>query len=155
MDEIIAILGLMAFSGLKFFFAVPATVLAGYSYFPAIFITAGGGIIGFILFFYIGELKWVRIIFGTLMNWIFKLFGVDRMDREKKIFSRKNRLIVTVKGRYGLIGLALLTPCVFSIPLGSLIAARYYDNRSMTIPYMILSIILWSFILTTFYEFFR
>ena len=154
MDELLTIIGLMAFSAVKFFLAVPATVLAGYSYFSAIIITTIGGILGFIVFFYIGEIKWVRIFFGKLMDWIFKLFGVDRAEKEKKKFSRKNRLIVTVKGRYGLIGLALLTPCVFSIPLGSLLAARYYDNRSMTIPYMIFSIALWSFILTSFYQFF-
>jgi len=154
MEEVIKLLILGAASGLKFIWGVLATVQADYSFISTILITSIGGIAGFFLFFYIGELKWARYYFGKIMDWIFKIMGIERVQKEKKKFSRMNRFIVKVKGKYGLIGLAFLTPCVFSIPLGSLIAARYYDKNKATIPYMILSIVFWSFVLTIFYRFF-
>lgn len=154
MEEILKILGLATLSGLKFFLGVPATVAAGYSFIPTMLITSIGGIAGFFVFFYIGEIKWIRYYFGKLMDWIFNLLGLERAQKQKKKFSKTNRLIVTVKGKYGLIGLALLTPCLFSIPLGSLLAARYFDDNKATIPYMILSIIFSSFVLTSFYQIF-
>jgi len=154
LEEIIAIISLAAFSGLKFFLAVPATVLAGYSFLNSVLITSIGGIAGFFLFFYIGEMKFIRLYFGKLMDWIFKLLGIERVEKEKKKFNKINRFIVKVRGRFGIMGLTFLTPCVFSIPLGSLLAARYYDKSPVTIPYMILSIIFWSFALTGFYKIF-
>jgi len=129
-------------------------VFAGYSFTSTILITTLGGIAGFFMFFYIGEIKWIRYYFGKIMDFVFHLFGVDRAQKQKKKFNRMNRLIVTVKGKYGLIGLSLLTPVLFSIPLGSLLAARYYDKKKATIPYMIVSIVIWSFTLTLFYRFF-
>ncbi len=143
MTEILQIIGLMLFSGLKFFFAPSTTLLSGYSYFETIAITTIGGILSTIAFFYFGEM--LKMLFSKRR--FFK--------KENKIFTRTSRRLARVKTKYGLIGLAILTPCVFSIPLGSLIAARYFDHDRRTLPFLITSIVLWSFLLTSITAFFE
>jgi hypothetical protein len=150
----IQILALVALSSVKHFWTVPIVVVAGYSYWETIFINNIGGLAGFFIFYYIGELKIVKHYFGLLMLRIFKVLGFNRKSKEKKKFTRRNRFIVAVKGKYGLIGLSFLTPVLLSIPLGSLLAARYYDEDRRTIPFMILSILFWSFSFTSVLFFF-
>ena len=143
MESLLKLLGLFALNAVKFFIGVPATIFAHYSFLETILISSSGGLAGFFAFYYFGEL--IKII-------IFRFFP-PREKPDKKKFTRKNRFIIAVKGKYGLIGLAILTPCLFSIPLGSLLAARFFDEDKRTIPYMSASILIWSLILTTFYYF--
>lgn len=150
----IQILALVVLSSVKHFWTVPIVVVAGYSYWETILINNIGGLAGFFIFYYIGELKIVKHYFGLLMSWIFKILGFNRKSKEKKKFTRRNRFIVAVKRKYGLIGLSFLTPVLLSIPLGSLLAARYYDEDRRTIPFMILSILFWSFSFTSVLFFF-
>ena len=137
MTELIKIIGLMGLSSVKFFFAPSTTLIAGYSFLETLAITISGGIIGIIVFFYFGE-------------FMKALYAKMRPNKsEKKKFSKTSRRIVTIKGKYGLIGLAILTPIMISIPIGSLIAARYFDHDKKTIPYLLISVIGWSIILTS------
>ena len=78
---------------------------------------------------------------------------VPPKDKPKKKFSRKNKLIVRVKSRWGLIGLALITPTIISIPVGTLLAARYFGNNWRTLPYMLLSVVGWGFVATIGWDF--
>lgn len=130
-----SLLGLLVFSALKFFLAPSAAIVAGHSFWEAVIISSVGGLMGFLLFFYFGT--WIR-------NWIDKL----RKPKAKKAFSKKNKMIVKVKRSFGLYGIAILTPCFFGIPLGSVIAAAYFSASKKTVITFVLSIILWSLILS-------
>ena len=143
MENIVEIIGLTAFCGLKFFFAIPAVVLKGYSFWETIGIAVTGGLISFFIFFYFGE--FLKMIF-------IKYFR--KKDKPSKKFNRRNRFIITIKGKYGLIGLAVITPIILSVPLGSILAGRYFDTDRKTIPFMTLSIVLWAFALSLFYHMF-
>ena len=78
---------------------------------------------------------------------VWRMFFPER-KKPKKEFSRKNKLIVRVKSRWGLIGLALITPTIISIPIGTLLAARYFGSNWRTLPYMLLSVVMWGFVAT-------
>lgn len=142
MTDIVKIIGLIIFSGLKFFFAPSTVYLSGYSYFETIAITSTGGILTVLVFFYFGEA--LKIIFSSRR----------KKKKEKMKFTKSNRRFIKIKTKYGLIGLAILTPCFFSVPLGSLLAARYFDEDKRTLPFLFTSVILWSFILTSISTFF-
>lgn len=144
MDQILKLIGWTAFCGVKFFFAIPAVVAVGYSFWQTVSMAIVGGLTGFFLFFYFGEL--LKVLWRKLFN--------AKEGKVKKKFTKKNRLIINIKGKYGLIGLALLTPSVLSIPLGSILAGRYFDEDRRTIPYMIISIVAWAFVLSIFYHLF-
>lgn len=137
MGDVVKIFGLLIFSGVKFFLAPSTAIISGYSYTETILITTIGGIGGVITFYY----------FGEFLQYVFS--RKKKKKKEKKVFTRMNRTIVRVKSTYGLLGLAVLTPCLFSIPLGALLAARYFDKDKRTLPFLLASVIVWSFILTS------
>ena len=127
----------MLLSGIKFFFSPSTTYLSGYSFIETLGITISGGVIGILIFFY----------FGEFLKYLFS--GIRFSKKEKKTFTKSTRRIVSIKSKYGLIGLAILTPVLLSIPLGSLLAAKYFDHDKRTLPFLILSVVLWSLLLTS------
>jgi hypothetical protein len=70
----------------------------------------------------------------------------------RKVFSSRSRRVVRIWKKYGLIGLAALTPVVFSIPIGTFFMVRLEKNRNRIFLYMLVSVTCWSLILTTFFH---
>ena len=77
---------------------------------------------------------------------------VDHHVPPKKIFSRQTRRVVKIWKKYGLFGIAALTPVIFSIPIGTFFMSRYEKNRNKIFLYMFVSITIWSLLLTTFFH---
>ena len=61
--------------------------------------------------------------------------------------------MVRIKQKYGLIGIALTTPFLLSIPVGVFLVVRYYRASRVKFLYLIASNVLWSVIYTGFYMF--
>jgi len=99
-----------------------------------------GGLLGYFLFFYFSE---------YLIN-RFESFKLKRKSRERRVFSKKNRMIIGIVRKRGLILLALITPILLSIPVGAFLAARYFTNKLKVNIVMISAIVLWSIIYTVF-----
>jgi len=61
----------------------------------------------------------------------------------KKKFTRRNKLIIKTKNSIGLWGLAFLTASFISIPLGSIITAKFYrhDKKTIFIIYLAIAIV--------------
>jgi hypothetical protein len=141
MLELTKIIGLLAFSTVKFFFSPSAALLAGHSFLETIAITVVGGYTGFVLFFFAGK---------AIVAWFHKVFK----RKKKKLFNKRNRLIVRIKTKYGLLGIAVLTPLILSIPVGALLASYYFPRAKRTLPIFFLCIVIWSFVLTSFWSLF-
>ena len=47
----------------------------------------------------------------------------------KKIFTKRSRRMVGIWKKYGLVGLAALTPVIFSIPIGTFFMSKLEKNR--------------------------
>jgi hypothetical protein len=45
------------------------------------------------------------------------------------------------------VGLAFLTPIVLTIPIGTFISNRFYQNKKQVISYLIISVVVWSALL--------
>ncbi|RMG80601.1 MAG: hypothetical protein D6707_06140 [Bacteroidetes bacterium] len=54
-----------------------------------------------------------------------------------------------VKSRFGILGVALITPVILSIPLGSMLAARFFSDNKMALPILMIAVLFWSVVLTT------
>jgi hypothetical protein len=76
-------------------------------------------------------------------------------SRPKKIFTPRNRKIVRIWRKYGLFGIALITPVILSIPIGTLIANSLVNSRRKIIIYMFFSVLFWSLTMTTMFELFH
>jgi len=143
-NTILKLISVVLLSAIKFFLAIPYSYAIGLSYYEALISTCTGGILGFYFFYYLS---------GVILNFLVKKGVLKRPKKKrkqnKKIFSKKNKLIVKTKLSYGLIGLVILTPIILSIPIGAFILRKYYKNNKLAIPLMCSSIILCGFITTT------
>ncbi len=138
-------------SSVKFAMTFPLVILEfQFGFFKTIFWTNVGGIAGIYFFAYLSQM---------LIDWWNRTFrpkkqGKAGKSREsKKVFTRKNRRIVRIKQRYGLIGIAASTPFLLSIPVGTFLAVRYYRSVKTRFIYLIASNVVWSVIYAGFYMF--
>ena len=86
---------------------------------------------------------------------IFSLFGEKlrhtafmRFFKFKKVFSPQSRRFVKIWKKYGLIGIAFLTPILLSPPGGAILAVAFGGPRKQMLLYMFFFSVVWSFILT-------
>lgn len=73
-------------------------------------------------------------------------------EKRKKLFTPHNRRIVMIWNKYGLPGLAFLSPVLISIPIGAVIAAHYVHNKKKLFLYMFIAITFWSLVLNSFWR---
>ncbi len=137
-------------SSVKFAMTFPLAVLQfNFNFAETVLWTNVGGILGIYFFTYLSD---------KIIEWWKRTFRKKRKKRQqrekrKKIFTKKNRRIVRIKQSYGLIGIALITPFLLSIPVGTFLMVRYYPRSKFKIAALIASNIIWSVIYTLFYIF--
>ncbi len=144
-------ISLFLLSSIKLLFAPGTAIAAGLRFWEAWLITATGGMAGILVFYNFGHL--VFEYFDRFLHRRYQQFGKTAPAR--KNFTRRNRWVVAIKGKFGLIGLALITPTLLSIPIGSMIAARFFYNKRRTLPYLLLSTVLWTFALSFFFAYLK
>jgi len=138
-------------STIKFGMTFPLAIMEfKFSFFETILWINIGGILGIYFFAYISEglNRWIEKIIKKR-----KLKNPGKKKKDKKVFTKRNRRIIKIKQRYGLIGIALSTPILFSIPIGVFLVVRYYPRVRTRFLYMITANLVWSFFYTSFYMF--
>jgi len=136
MAELAKVFGLIVFSGLKIFLAPSAIVIAGYGFLETLLISCTGGFISLIIFYK----------FGVYLQGVFAKYFKLKARRK---FSKRNRWIVKIKRSYGFWGLAFLTPCLWGIPIGAVLASVFYPRKKGILFVFGLFIFLWSLLLTS------
>ena len=112
-------------SSVKFAMTFPLAIFQfNFTFVETVLWTNIGGIIGIYFFAYLSD---------KMIAWWHKKFGKKKKpalagESRKKIFTKKNRRIVRIKQRYGLPGIALITPLLLSIPFGTFLMVRYYQR---------------------------
>lgn len=148
MQDILEIISVAGISAVKFVLGPFLAFASGLSYWQTLIITAAGGIFGVLFFFYFSQ--WLAQIISSYKNQAYFLFGVNAKPNKKKVFNWRNRMLVRVIQTFGLAGIAAITPALLSIPLGTIIAARYFRDKRKVVAYLCVSVICWSLILSTF-----
>ncbi len=148
-DDLAKITSLFLLGTVKFMWAPAACIAAGYTLFQTIVLTSSGGITGITTFYFFGTFV------NRNMNRLRSRKRRDAYDLRKKIFSRRSRSIVRFKASFGLIGLAIVTPAILSIPIGSVLAAKFFSHNRLTYPLLLLSTVLWSAFLSVFSAFLK
>lgn len=94
------------------------------------------------------------IISAVLMYFLSKqlIAFSHRLKVKKKKVKRKftwtNRMIIRTKWRLGIYGICFYAPLFLSIPVGTVIATKFYFHQKKTLPLIILGITMNGFILT-------
>lgn len=151
MENILGIATVLAMSVLKFMFSGLVSYGFGHSYWFTVLLTGLGACVGTVFFYITGArvLEWFRLRFVQRQ--------AERKARglkPKKVFTRTNRFIVRIKRSYGLPGLAVLPP-ILSIPITSVLAAKYFRHDRRTLPVLLSAVLVWSVVLSTAWGFFR
>ena len=176
MDELLKILTFVLLSSVKFTVGLPLVYLNeryDFSWLETNIYAIIGGMIGVIVFMHVSE--WLMELWDKIRLFFFRkknrdntFFSQPLADIEgkveihydyveqnlppRKIFTKRYRKMVFIWKKYGLIGLAALTPVLFSIPLGTFFMTRLAKNKKRIIFYMFISVTSWSLLITTLFE---
>lgn len=134
-------------SALKFQLAFPLAKTSGLNFWETILATVVGGVSGVFFFAFLSE-KLVLLIRNFRSGKASRSKDAQ-VEKKRKRFSRTSRFLVKFSRRFGLLGLAFITPSILSIPLGTFISSRLNDkfvrNKPRLIIYLIASVLFWSF----------
>lgn len=125
---------------LKFVFGPLGGYAAGFSLITTILVTVAG-------------MMTVVFVFTLFGNWIRENI-TSRIFKKRKRFSKSNRRFVTIWKRYGLIGVAALTPILLTPIGGTILAVSSGSPKDKIIIYMFISASVWSVIFSTALYFF-
>jgi hypothetical protein len=79
-----------------------------------------------------------------------RLFSKINRNKKKKLFTPKNRRLVRMWRRYGLKGVAFLTPVFFSPIVGTVMAISFGEPAKRIFFYMLGSALFWGVIFSLF-----
>jgi len=134
MAEVFEILMVMLISTVKHtLVGIPTGYATGLNMLEVMLYTAIGGTIGVLFFMY----------FADTMKKLY-LWYLKKRGKTPRKFTKMNRFIVRVKQRFGLYGLAFITPPLISVPVGAMIAASIYKNKKRVFIFLLGGVIFWS-----------
>ena len=125
--------GFFGFSMIKFLFTPFGGVAAKLSFLETYVCCVSGAIVSAAIFYYSSEffmkrahLKRKRLQQEALEQ------GIPL--KEKRKFTRMNKLVVRIKRRFGIVGVSMYAPLFLSVPIGSIITAKFYGKDRRTFP---------------------
>ncbi len=129
-EDLLFYLSVVLMSGLKFMVGVAMSLAKGLSFWEQFLCTTGGGLLGTAFFTYLGDRVrlWLR-----------------RGKPPRSIPERWARLW----SRYGLWGIALLTPPILSPPIGTAIALAFGTPRHLALQRIAIAMIGWGLLFAT------
>ena len=140
MDFWYEIISVFLMSGIKFFAAPLLAKTFGFTYLETILVTTLGGVLGVFLFFNLGS---------RIVNFFPNYF--KPLNTKRKIFTKKNKFYVKLIRNYGLFGIAIFSPILISIPVGSFLAARFFeDQKTKALAILCAAVLIWSVSISTF-----
>jgi hypothetical protein len=144
LQDILQILAVFGMCMLKYIVGLIIAFKFNYGFFPTVLLSVAGGMTGFYVF----------AIFEKTLERFFRRFR-KKKDPNKIKISRFMRWLVRIRSGYGIAGIALLTPILLQVPIGTLIAIRLTHNFHKVSLYMLASFTFTSSVLCGLYYGFR
>ena len=135
------ILSLFGISTFKFLFAPFGGQIAGLTFIETYITCCSGAILSASIFYFSANYfikKSIRKNAKIRKNLLEKGMPIP----VKKRFTRMNKGLIKIKRSVGVIGIALWAPFFLSIPLGSIITAKFYSHNKNTFLLIITGILL-------------
>ena len=134
-------------STIKFLFTPFGGPLAGLSFIETYISCVGGAIFSAAVFYYASEffmkrakLKRKRLEEEARVN------GTEL--KKRKTFTKTNKFIVRITRRFGIYGISLFAPLFLSVPIGSIITAKFYGKEKRTFFLVVAGMFMNGFITT-------
>ena len=132
-------IGFFGFSMIKFLFTPFGGPKAGLSFVETYIVCVAGALLSDAIFFFSSEYFLIRA-HKKRKEMILKSLETGIPLKQKKKFTKTNKLIVRIKHKLGIIGVAFYAPLFLSIPIGTIITAKFYGKEKRTFPLIILGI---------------
>ena len=133
METLLQLLSVGALSMFKFFFGPFLGAKAGLGFVSTYFAAVFGMNLSVIIFSFFGiHIK--RFIVSTFYR------------NSRKVFTRGNRRLVHIWLKYGLLGVAFLTPPLLTPPIGTLLASGFGEPRQRIVLFMLISSAFWGIV---------
>jgi hypothetical protein len=148
---------IMAISSIKFLIAPPLSFEIGLSFLQTWITTTIGGIAGVLFFFFLSKgiiVLYQRFLAAIVSEFVNHISTYIRkqdllLKPKRRIFTYRNKSLVRIRRSYGLVGIIILTPILLSIPLGTFLAIKYYPRQKNLLAYLSLSVMVWSFLMSS------
>tara|TARA_Y100000385_G_scaffold175773_1_gene181623 strand:- start:624 stop:1058 length:435 start_codon:yes stop_codon:yes gene_type:complete len=122
----------------KFMFAPFTGTAWDLSFIETYIICVIGGTTSSAFFFY----------FSKLLMFKLKAYRLKKQKKQKKVFTKTNKWVVWIKIKFGMIGICFWAPFFFSVPLGSIIVAKFYGKKKVAFFLIFLGMNINAFITT-------
>ena len=143
-------ISMVATSAVKFAMTPIFSYRLGFTFLQSVLINSVGGCIGVLFFYRVSGWFMQRARLRRIHRAIAEKHGV--IAPRKRSFNKRNRFIIRLKSGSGLRGLAALTPLLISIPIGSILAAKYFHHDRRTLPTMLSAVLIWAVVLSAFWN---
>lgn len=137
MPDILEI-ALWALGAVVKFVVTPSLMIArGWGVVSTVIVSSSGAAMGVWLFFYFGK-------------WMLKKWAVLRGEKEPRrpFFTPQRRRVVRFRRLFGMWGLLAISGLI-SVPIASVLAAKYYQNDERMPWILVLAFAIWSVVLTS------
>lgn len=141
-------ISLAFFSTWKFMFAPLTGAAAGLSFWETFIICTLGGFVSASIF-YFGSNYFMQLSVKRNVRRILKAQQKGKIISPKKKFTKLNRRIISFKQTIGTYFLCWALPLFLSIPIGTIIVAKFYKHYRKTFPLIIMFLILDCFLITS------
>lgn len=124
---------------------------AGLSFSAVFFVNVAGGCAGVLFFLFLTDYL-IRLFSRWKGANGAQVSENSEKDKpfKKKIFTPWKRFLIRFMKRFGMAGIAFVTPSVLSIPLGVFLADRlngkFIHNRRVLVLHMMISVFFWSLV---------
>lgn len=136
------IIFILGWAGTKYLIALGLIFYYDYNFGESMILAVTGGMMGVIFFGYTRD--------ALKMLW-YKYVGKPKAHKQFRV-NWRTRLIVRIRQRFGLAGIAFLTPIVLTVPVGTMIALSMYRSKPKVFAYMLVSFTFWSLLLIGAYQ---
>jgi uncharacterized membrane protein len=120
-------------SALKFIFGPAEGLAMGLPWLETFALTVAGMMLSVVVVTYSGD---------ALRNWL------KSRKKKKALFSKSNRQKITIWQKYGIYGVAFLTPLLLTPIGGTILAVSFGEKKSRIFIWMLVSAIVWSLVFT-------
>ncbi|HEY4651140.1 MAG TPA: hypothetical protein VIG72_06985 [Pontibacter sp.] len=132
--EVVKYLSVYLVSMIKFFAGPVTGVSVGLTYLESVLLTIAG-------------MMTTVIIFSLIGREFSKWWAKRQREKNKPVFSKKNRRIIKIWKNFGVVGVAFLTPILLTPIVGTIVAALFGAPRKQIFVHMLWSAVVWSALL--------
>ncbi len=125
----------------KFMFSAIPGAVADVPFLHTYLTMVAGGVFSSGIFYFLAEL-FMKISHNKSVKKLKELEAKGIFRTPQKIFTRINKFIFRIKLKIGIYGITFWAPFFLSIPIGSIVVAKFYGKKLITYPLMVIGIML-------------